>query len=66
MQYRNGFSTFQDFNYFFYKDPYIVPGEAPMIVLDSKSAMCMNNNVKYTKHKMHIARRMHLVRNSEK
>ena len=28
---------------FFLKDPYIVPEEAPMIILDIKSAMCMDN-----------------------
>ena len=32
------------------KDLDIVPEEAPLIVLDSKSAMCMANNVKDTKH----------------
>ena len=31
------------------KDPDIVPEEAPLIVLDSKYAMCMANNVKDTK-----------------
>ena len=41
------------------KDPYIVPEEAPSIFLDSKSSMCMANNVKDTKHTRHIARRMH-------
>ena len=42
------------------KDTYIVPEEAPLIVLDSKSAMCMDKNVKDNKQKIHIARRMHL------
>ena len=37
-----------------------------MIVLDSKSAMCMANIGKDTKHTRHIARRMHFVRNGEK
>ena len=36
-----------------------------MIVLDSKSAMCVDNG-KDTKHTRHIARRMHFVRNREK
>ena len=27
--------------------------------------MCMANNSKYTKHKIHIVRRMHFVRNGE-
>ena len=44
----------------------MVPKEAPLIVLDSKSAMCMAKNGKDTKHTRHIARRMHLVRNGEK
>ena len=41
------------------KDPDIVPEEAPLIVLDSKYAMCMDKNVKDTKHTRHIERRMH-------
>ena len=45
------------------KDPDIVPEEAHLIVLDSKSAMCMDNNGKDTKHTRHIARIMHFVRN---
>ena len=48
------------------KDPYIVPEEDPLIVLDSKYAMCMANNSKDTKHTRHIARRTNLVRNGEK
>ena len=47
-------------------DPDIFPEEAPLIVLDWKSAMCMYNNGKDTKHTRHIARRMHFVRNGEK
>ena len=46
--------------------PDMVPKEAPLIVLDSKSAMCMAKNGRYTKHTRHIARRMHFVRNGEK
>ena len=42
------------------------PKEAPLILLDSKSAMCIAKNGKDTKHTRHIARRMHLVRNGEK
>ena len=45
------------------KDPYIVPEEAHLIVLDSKSAMCTDNNGKDTKNNRHIVSRMHLVRN---
>ena len=37
-----------------------------MIVLDSKSDMCIANNGEDTKHTRHIARRMHFVRNGEK
>ena len=40
--------------------------KAPLIVLYSKSNMCMANNGKYTKHTRHIARRMHFLRNGEK
>ena len=48
------------------KDPDMVPKEAPLIVLDSKSAMCMAKNSRDTKHTRHIARRMHFVRNGKK
>ena len=44
----------------------VVPKEAPLIVLDSKSDMCMTKNGKDTKHTRHIARIMHFVRNGEK
>ena len=37
-----------------------------MIVFYSKSIMCMANNGKETKHKRHITRRNHYVRNGEK
>ena len=48
------------------KGPDIVPEKAPLIVLDSKSAMFMFNNGKYTRHTIHIARRIQFVRNGEK
>ena len=48
------------------EDPDMVPKEAPLIVLDSKSAMCKAKNGKDTKHNRHISRIMHLVRNGEK
>ena len=48
------------------EDPDMVPKEPPLIVLDSKSTICMAKNGKDTKHTRHIARRMHLVRNVEK
>ena len=46
--------------------PDMITKEAPLIVLDSKYAMCMAKNGKDTKHTRHIARRMHFVRNGEK
>ena len=48
------------------KDSDIVTEEATLIVLDSKSDMCMANNDEDTKHTIHITRRMHFVRNGEK
>ena len=48
------------------KYPDIVPEESPLIVLDSKSAMCMAKNGKDTKHTRQIARMMHFVSNGEK
>ena len=44
----------------------MVPKEAPLIVLDSKYAICMAKNGKDTKHTRHIARIMYFVRNGEK
>ena len=66
MHCRNDLSTFQDaIHDFLNKDPYIVLEESPLIVLDSKSAMCMAKNGEYTKHTRHIARRIHFVRNGK-
>ena len=48
------------------EDPDMVPKYAPLIVLDSKSAMCMAKNGKDTKYTRNIARRMNFVRNGEK
>ena len=48
------------------EDPDMVPMEAPLIVLDRKSAMCMANNGKDNKHTRHIERRMNLVKNEDK
>ena len=48
------------------EDPDMVPKEDPLIVLDSKSTMCMAKNGRDTKHTRNIARRMHLVSNGEK
>ena len=47
------------------KDPDIVPEEAPLIVLDNKCDVCMSSNGNDTKHIIHIANRMHFVRNGE-
>ena len=51
---------------FLNKNPDIVPEEDLLIVLGSKSAVCMANNGKYTKPTRHIASRMHYLRNGEK
>ena len=48
------------------EDPDMVPKEAPLIVLDRKSTMCMAKNGSDTKHTRHIAKIMHFVRNGEK
>ena len=48
------------------EDPDEVPKEAPLIILDSKSAQCMAKNGRDTKHTRNISRRMHFVRNGEK
>ena len=48
------------------KDPDIVSEETPLIVLDSKSVICMANNGKDTKRARHIARIMNFVKNGEK
>ena len=47
------------------KDPDIVPEEDPLIIFDSKSAVCMDNNGKDNKHTRHISRRVHFVRNGK-
>ena len=38
------------------KDPEIIPEEDLLIILDRKSAVCMNNNGKYIKYTRRIAR----------
>ena len=47
------------------KDPYVEPERAPLVILNSSSAICMAKNVKNTKHTRHISRKMHLVGNGE-
>ena len=44
----------------------MVPEEAPLIVLNIKSSMCMAKNGKDTKHTRYISRIFHFVRNEEK
>ena len=51
---------------FLNKDKYIVSEESPLIVLDSKSDICMAKNVNDTEHTRHIAWRMNFVRNGQK
>ena len=43
----------------FNKDTYIVSEEAPLIILNGKSAICMAKNCKETKHTRKIARIVH-------
>ena len=43
----------------------VVPEKAHLIILDRKSAVCMDNSDKDTKHIRHISRRMNLVINGE-
>ena len=50
----------------FNKDPDIILEEANIIILDSNSTVCMDNNSKDTKHTKHISRRVYFVRNGEK
>ena len=48
------------------KDTDIVPEEAPLIILDSKSDVCMSNNVKDNNHTRNIDRRVQFVVNGER
>ena len=48
------------------KDSDIVPEEAPLIILDIKSAMFMAKNGKDNNHTRHISRRVNFVSNCEK
>ena len=66
MHCRNGFSTFQDVtSWILNKHPDIFPKEAPLIILDSKYAACMDKNVQDANHTSHITRSVHFVRNGE-
>ena len=48
------------------KDTDIVPEEDPLIILDSKSTVCMSKNGKDTKYTSNISIRVHFVRNFDK
>ena len=48
------------------KDPDIVLEEAPLIILDSKSAVCTVKNGKDTNNIRHISKKLYFVRNGEK
>ena len=47
------------------KDPYVVLEQAHLVILGSKSDMCVSKNGKDTKHTRHISRRVKFVRNCE-
>ena len=44
------------------KDQDVVPYQAPLIVLDNMSEVCMYNNDKYNKQTIHISRKIHFVK----
>ena len=48
------------------KNPDIIPEEYNIILLYSKSSVCMTKNGKYTNHTRHIARIVNYVSNGEK
>ena len=52
-------------NDFLNKDPDVVPEQAPLDILDIKSAVFMSNNGEDTKHTRQIYRRMHFIRNGK-
>ena len=52
-------------NEFMNKYPDLVPEHAPIIILDRKSTVYMDNNVKDTKHTRQISKIMHFVINVE-
>ena len=49
-------------NEFLNKDPNVVFGQAPVIILDSKSSVCVYNLGKDIKHTRHIPGIIHLLR----
>ena len=44
---------------------YVVPEQAPIIILDINPDVCIANNNNYTKHTINISRRRNFVRNGE-
>ena len=52
-------------NRFTNKNPYVVPEQSPLIILDSKSDFCKAKNGKDTKHTSHITIIIQFVRNGE-
>ena len=52
-------------NELFNKDPYLVPEQAPLVILGGKSAICVAKTVNDTKHTRHISIIMNSVRNCE-
>ena len=50
---------------FFNKDPDLVPYEAPLTILDIKSAVFMYKKDKGTNHNRNIDRIVHFLRNGE-
>ena len=52
-------------NAYLNKDTYVVPEEAPLIILDSKYNICMANNGKDNKHTRQLSRRVHYVRDGD-
>ena len=52
-------------NELFNKDIDVITEQAPLIILYIKSYICIDNNVKDTKHTRHIFKIMHFVKNNE-
>ena len=52
-------------NEFLDKDQDVVPEQAHLVILDSKSDVCMVNDGKDTKHTIHISIRINFLRNVE-
>ena len=44
-------------------DPDVVPDQSPIVLLDSKPAVCISTNGKDIKHTRQNSRRIHFVRN---